>query len=113
MGIDATIPENIPAERYTRIVYYHQEKVKLSDYVGPAGEEAKRRSETKLIESVESLSEKIESVLGASHCFFADLLEKFPKADYKTIAGAVGRLYGQGKIGQDKDGRFELKERAA
>ena len=26
MGIDATIPENIPAERYTRIVYFNQGK---------------------------------------------------------------------------------------
>jgi 3-polyprenyl-4-hydroxybenzoate decarboxylase len=112
MGIDATIPENIPAERYTRIVYYHQEKVKLSDYVGPP-EGTKRRLAARPPESIEALTEKIESALGNSHCFFADLLEKFPRADYKSIAGAVARLYEDGKITQDKDGKFELKERAA
>jgi 2,5-furandicarboxylate decarboxylase 1 len=120
MGIDATIPENIPAERYTRIVYYHQGKVKLSDYVGPAAEvdgvsrhvslttATKRRPKTG--ESVEALSEKIETALGKSHYFFADLLEMFPKADYKTVASAVSRLYEGGKINQDKDGKLELRE---
>jgi 2,5-furandicarboxylate decarboxylase 1 len=108
MGIDATIPENIPAERYKRIVYFNQGKVKLSDYVGPAAETAKPRAIAKPVETVDTLTEKIASALGKSHCFFADLLEKFPKADYKTVATAVSRLYEEGKIRQDKDGKFEL-----
>ena len=108
MGIDATIPENIPAERYKRIVYFNQGKVKLSDYVGPAAETAKPRAIAKPVETVDTLTEKIASALGKSHCFFADLLEKFPKADYKTVATAVSRLYEVGKIRQDKDGKFEL-----
>jgi Mn-dependent DtxR family transcriptional regulator len=29
--------------------------------------------------------------------------------DYKTVASAVARLYEEGKINQDKDGKFELK----
>jgi 2,5-furandicarboxylate decarboxylase 1 len=111
MGIDATIPENIPAQRYTRIVYYHQGRVKLSDYVGPAATTAKPKPET--TESVEALIDKIETALGKSHWFFADLLEKFPKAEYKSVAGAVARLYEEGRISQDKDGKFELKGEAA
>jgi 2,5-furandicarboxylate decarboxylase 1 len=111
MGIDATIPENIPAQRYTRIVYYHQGRVKLSDYVGPAAATAKPKPET--TESVEALIDKIETALGKSHWFFADLLEKFPKAEYKSVAGAVARLYEEGRISQDKDGKFELKGEAA
>ena len=111
MGIDATIPENIPAQRYTRIVYYHQGRVKLSDYVGPAAATAKPKPGT--TESVEALIDKIETALGKSHWFFADLLEKFPKAEYKSVAGAVARLYEEGRISQDQDGKFELKGRAA
>ena len=109
MGIDATIPENIPAERYTRIVYFNQDKVKLSDYIGATIESAKPKAGMKTVETVDSLVEKIEIALGKSHCFFADLLDKFPKADYKTVANAVARLYEDGKISQDKDGKFELK----
>ena len=108
MGIDATIPENIPVERYTRIVYFNQDKVKLSDYVGLA-DTVKPKAEGKTTETVDLLVEKIVAALGKSHCFFADLLEKFPKVDYKTVANAVARLYENGKISQDKDGKFELK----
>jgi 2,5-furandicarboxylate decarboxylase 1 len=109
MGIDATIPENIPAERYTRIIYFNQDKVKLTDYVGPAAETAKPRPDRKTAETVDSLIEKIEIALAKSHCFFADLLDKFAKADYKTVATAIAQLYEDGKIAQDKDGKFELR----
>jgi len=109
MGIDATIPENIPRERYTRIVYFNQGKVDLKNYLGPVDETRKPSAPAKPADSVDELVGKIVAALEKSHCFFADLLEKFSKADYKTVASAVARLYEEGKIGQDKDGRFELK----
>ena len=112
MGIDATIPENIPAERYRRIVYFNQGKVKLDDYIGATEVTGKAKAETNQFETVETLSEKITAALGTSHCFFADLLEKFPKVAYKTVAITVGRLYEDGKIKQDKDGKFELAQSA-
>jgi 2,5-furandicarboxylate decarboxylase 1 len=110
MGIDATIPENIPAERYKRIVYFNQDKIKLSDYLGAAAITVKSTAAIKPEETLETLSEKIVAMLGKSHCFFADLLEKFPKVDYKTVANTVARLYEDGKIKQDKDGKLELME---
>src|SRR5580765_293920 len=109
MGIDATIPENIPAERYTRIVYFNQGKIDLKNYLGPVDEAKKPSTSSKPAETVEVLAEKIVALIEKSHCFFADLLEKFPRVDYKTVASAVARLYEEGKINQDKDGKFELK----
>ena len=109
MGIDATIPENIPAERYTRIVYFNQGRVELKNYLGAAEEGKKPAAAAKPAATTEELAEKIVALLEKSHCFFADLLEKFPRADYKTVANAVARLYEEGKINQDKDGKFELK----
>lgn len=106
MGIDATIPENIPAERYQRIVYFNQDKIKLSDYVGTADAPAKAE---KPAESVESLARKIEAALANGHCFFAELLELFVDTPYKTVAQAVSHLYKASKIVQDKEGKFELK----
>jgi hypothetical protein len=64
-------------------------------------------------ESVDELAARIVTTLEKSHCFFADLLEKFPKADYKTVASAVARLYEEARIIQDKDGKFELKTQAS
>ena len=109
MGIDATIPENIPRERYQRIVYFNQGKVELKNYLGTAEGFKRGVAAAKVAMSVDELIEKVIPTLEKSHCFFADLLEKFPRADYKTVASAVGRLYDEGKIKQDKDGRFEPK----
>jgi hypothetical protein len=109
MGIDATIPESIPAERYKRIVYFNQGKVALQDYLGPAEDMKQTGAAAKPGETVDELVVKITAALEKSHCFFADLLEKFPKADYKTIGSGVAKLYEDGKIGQDSDGKFELK----
>ena len=109
MGIDATIPENIPAQRYTRIVYFNQGKIDLKNYLGPVEETKKPSAPSKSDETVDTLAEKIVAAIEKSHCFFAELLEKFPRMDYKTVASAVARLYEEGKINQDKDGKFELK----
>jgi len=109
MGIDATIPENIPAERYKRIVYFNQGKVNLHDYLRDGDGLAGPRVEAKLADSVDTVIPRIEAALIKSHCFFADLLERFPRVDYKTIASAVARLYENGKITQDNEGKFELR----
>jgi len=109
MGIDATIPENIPRERYTRIVYFNQGKVDLKNYLGAAEETKKPGAAAKPAETVEELTARITAALVKSPCFFADLLEKFSKADYKTVAGAVAKLSEEGKISQDKDGKFEVR----
>jgi len=108
MGIDATIPENIPAERYKRIVYFNQDKIKLSEYLGPVEAVATPAVKTGAAEVIDNLSEKIITALAKSHCFFAEVLETFPEVDYKTLANSIACLYEDGKIKQDKEGKFEL-----
>jgi hypothetical protein len=56
------------------------------------------------------MADRISTALGKSHHFFADLLKIFPKADYRTLATAVGQLYQEGKIAQDGEGKYQLKE---
>ena len=110
MGIDATIPENIPAERYTRIVYFNQGKTDLKNYLGPVDQNEKPKGGGKPADSAEDLAAKIVAALEKSHCFFADRLDKFPKAGYRTVADVVSRLYEEGRLKQDKDGKLELRE---
>jgi 2,5-furandicarboxylate decarboxylase 1 len=110
MGIDATISENVDRSRYNRIIYFNQGKVHLNDYLGAVDESAKLSPNGKPAEKVDSIAEKISAALGKSHHFFADLLEIFPKADYRTIATAVGKLHQDGKIIQDGEGKYQLKE---
>jgi 2,5-furandicarboxylate decarboxylase 1 len=110
MGIDATIPENVPANRYNRIVYVNQGKVDLKNYLAAAGDGVKTNAENKAGETSETVSEKILNALGKSHHFFADLLELFPKADYRTIATAIGQLHQERKIAQDGEGKYEVRK---
>jgi len=110
MGIDATIPENVPANRYNRIVYVNQGKVDLKNYLGEVGEPAGGRVGARPSETVETISEKILAALEKSHRFFAELLKTFSRADYRTIAAAVGQLHQEGKIVQDEEGKYRVKE---
>ena len=108
MGIDATIPENVPASRYNRIVYVNQGKVDLKDYLGAPSAGAKATVEKKAGDNLAAVSEKIFKTLAESNRFFADLLQLFPKANYQTIATAVGQLHQEGKIAQDGEGKYQL-----
>ena len=110
MGIDATIPDDVPRNRYNRIIYFNQGKVNLHDYLGEVAKPAKERAEAKPGETVETLSEKILTALKKSHCFFADLLELFPNVEYRGISMALGQLHQEGKITQDGEGKYQVKE---
>ena len=110
MGIDATIPENVPANRYNRIVYVNQGNVDLKNYLAAAGDGVKTNAENKAGETLETVCEKILAALGKSHRFFAELLEMFSRADYRTIAAAVGELHQEGKIVQDGEGKYQVKK---
>jgi 2,5-furandicarboxylate decarboxylase 1 len=112
MGIDATIPENIPRERYKRIVYYNQGKVQLKDYFDNAAPAQKQFNLGDHQTRAASVSEKILSALAGSHYFFAELMALFPDEEYRVIAEAVGRLQEKEKIVQDKDGKYQIKGEA-
>ena len=113
MGIDATIPDDVPRSRYNRIVYFNQGKVNLNNYLGEVAKPAKERAEAKSGETVETLSEKILAALKNSHCFFADLLDQFPQVEYRAVATAVGQLHQEGRITQDGEGKYQVKEQVS
>jgi len=106
MGIDATIPENVPRERYRRIVYLNEGKVKLNNYLGPAakGDEKRARAGGK----DRPLEERIVAALAKSHRFFAEILELFRNEEFGAVAAAVGKLAREKKIGQDAEGKYQV-----
>jgi 2,5-furandicarboxylate decarboxylase 1 len=109
MGIDATVPEDVPRNRYNRIVYFNQGKTNLNDYVGAVEDVDKTGIEAGAERTVDATAEEILVALERSHHFFADLLALFPSTEYRTIASAVGRLQEQGKIRQDEEGKYQIK----
>jgi len=110
MGIDATIPDDVPRSRYNRIIYFNQGKVDLNSFLGQGAEAGKQQLQQEAIESVKTLSEMILAALQKSHCFFADLLDHFPQVEYRSIATVVGQLHQEGKITQDGEGKYQVKE---
>jgi 2,5-furandicarboxylate decarboxylase 1 len=110
MGIDATIPEAVPRNRYNRIVYFNQGKVELKDYLASGNPPSDKG---KSGETVDVMTAKILAALKKTHHFFPDLLALFPSSDYRTIATAVGKLHQEGKIIQDGEGKYQMKELAS
>jgi 2,5-furandicarboxylate decarboxylase 1 len=108
MGIDATIPDDVPRNRYNRIVYFNQGKVNLTNYLGGVAEPGKAKADATPAESVETLPDKILAALKNSNCFYADFLELFPNVEYRLISTAVGQLHHEGKITQDGEGKYRV-----
>jgi 2,5-furandicarboxylate decarboxylase 1 len=103
VGIDATIPENIPREYYERITYAYAERAKIDDYVngkrdaaGEAGDEA----------AIEKLAAKILDTIAKEPLYYTDVAEKFSAYDFRTIARAIGHLHSTEKLWQDPRGRL-------
>lgn len=110
MGIDATIPENVPHGRYKRIIYFNQGKVTLEDYLGDTAIDIELGGEIRNgRKQLEAVAERILAALGEANRFFAELLELFPKEEYRTIAEAVGLLQQRQKITQDPEGKYQIK----
>lgn len=106
MGIDATIPENVPRERYRRIIYINERKVQLKDYIEGKTKPARAARGTSGGRREELLAEKILQAIGGAHMFFAEILELFSAEKYGNIARAVGLLYRENKVIQDKEGKL-------
>ncbi|HXG50883.1 MAG TPA: UbiD family decarboxylase [candidate division Zixibacteria bacterium] len=109
MGIDATIPEDVPRSRFNRIVYLKQDSVKLADYLGPAaGPPAPALEKAK----PEALAEKILEALAKSRRYFPELLTLFSRQEFSSVAAALGLLHRQGKVSLDSEGRWGLRPAA-
>jgi 2,5-furandicarboxylate decarboxylase 1 len=103
VGIDATIPEGVPRERYERIAYAYADRARLDAYLagkadkaGEAGDESK----------VTALAQKILDAIGAEPLYYTDIAERFSTYDFQTVARALGHLHASEKLWQDSRGRM-------
>ncbi len=110
MGIDATIPENVPRERYRRIVYVNEDNVHLKDYLGESSRRATVTSRARSNSPIESLAEKVFKKISKSHKFFAEILELVPNEEYGEIVRAIGWLNQKDRITQDGEGKYQIKK---
>jgi 2,5-furandicarboxylate decarboxylase 1 len=101
-GIDATIPENVPRERYQRITYAYADTVRLEDVLGGDGTDAPVNApET----DIETLARRIRETLERTPLYFADLAERFSSAGFSAVSRALGELHARQELAQDAVGR--------
>jgi 2,5-furandicarboxylate decarboxylase 1 len=109
VGIDATISEGIPKERYERITYAYAGTAKIADYLGgKADREAGKASP----EVIGKLADEIAAVLEKTPLYFTDIAERFSNHEFNAVARAIGLLHEKEKLWQDPKGCLCLRDSA-
>ncbi|HEX6005091.1 MAG TPA: UbiD family decarboxylase [Burkholderiales bacterium] len=108
VGIDATIGEGIPRERFERIAYAYADRAKIADYL--AGKrDAAPAAGAATAERVTELAQKIATLVENEPRYYQDIAAHFAEYDFQTVARALGRLHEAGKLWQDARGRLCLR----
>ncbi|MEI8035129.1 MAG: UbiD family decarboxylase [Betaproteobacteria bacterium] len=108
VGIDATIGEGIPKERFERIAYAYADKAKIEDYKkGRADPEDLTMLTTE--QDIKQLAKKILDVITDKPLYYTAVAEHFKAYSFQAIARALGQLHAQGDLWQDARGQLCLK----
>jgi 2,5-furandicarboxylate decarboxylase 1 len=103
IGIDATIPEGVPRERYERIAYAYADRARIDAYLGGKADKA---GESGSEDKVAALAQRILEAIGAKPLYYTDIAERFSAYDFQTVARALGHLHASEKLWQDSRGRM-------
>jgi 2,5-furandicarboxylate decarboxylase 1 len=103
VGIDATIPENVPRERYERIAYAYADRAKIDDYLQGKADQPGEAGDDK---KVAALADEILALIAKEPLYYTDIAERFAAYDFQTVARALGRLHVTEKLWQDPRGRM-------
>ena len=105
VGIDATIGEGIPRERFERIAYAYADTAKIADYLKGKSDKA-QASVGAGEKAVADLAAKIHELIESQPTYYTEIAEKFSGHDFQTVARALGRLHAEEKLWQDPKGRM-------
>jgi len=106
VGIDATIPEDIPKEHYERITYAYADSAKIDDYVKG---KADSTGDTGDERTVTALAEKILAAIDKEPLYYTDIAERFASYNFRTVAQAIGHLHVTERLWQDPRGRMCMR----
>ena len=105
VGIDATIPDDLPRERFERIEYAYADQLDLANFTGKSDTTAKAERPAL---NIANLSERIKSLLANKPLYFAALAEHFEQEGFKVLSRTLGGLHEAGDLWQDPQGRLCL-----
>jgi 2,5-furandicarboxylate decarboxylase 1 len=103
MGIDATIGEGIPKERYERIAYAYADTAKIGDYAKGKADESGRVGDAA---AVTALADEILRAIDEKPLYYTEIAERFGRYDFQTVARALGHLHETERLWQDPEGRM-------
>jgi 2,5-furandicarboxylate decarboxylase 1 len=107
VGIDATIPEGVPRERYERIAYAYAGRAKISDYLHGKADRPSAASTDE--QTISDLAMKIHKLIDAEPKYYQEIAEYFSDYDFPVVARALGKLHSEEKLWQDAQGRTCLR----
>jgi len=103
VGIDATIPEGVPKERYERIAYAYADRARIGDYVKGKADLPGRAADE---EAVAALARRILDLIEAEPLYYTDIADRLAEYDFQSVARALGHLHTTEKLWQDDKGRM-------
>jgi 2,5-furandicarboxylate decarboxylase 1 len=101
VGIDATIPEDVPRERYERITYAYADTAKIDDYLKGKSDPPGQSSD-----EVAALAAEILAAIDRTPLYYTEIAERFSAYNFQTIARAIGHLHATELLWQDPVGRM-------
>ena len=108
VGVDATIPEGVPRERFERIAYAYAERAKIDDYLrGKTDPSCVRANDEK---TIADLAGKIHKWIEAEPKYYQEIAEYFSDYNFQAVARALGKLHNEEKLWQDARGRACVRD---
>jgi 2,5-furandicarboxylate decarboxylase 1 len=108
VGIDATIGEGIPRERFERISYACADSVKLDDYLSGKPDQSPAVVNASPGQ-VSQLAQKIHALIEKTPRYYSEIAEQFSEYDFQSIARALGKLHADETLWQDPRGRMCIR----
>jgi 2,5-furandicarboxylate decarboxylase 1 len=105
VGIDATIPEGVPHERFERIAYAYADRARIADYVGGKSDAPTGRISVD-DKKVAALANSILSLIEKTPLYYTEIAERFREHPFPAVARALGTLHADEKLWQDPRGRL-------
>lgn len=102
VGVDATIGEGIPRERYERVAYAYADTIKVQDYISGKDDAA---AQTKT-ETPTKLADVILKMITDEPKYYTEVDKALAGYGFAAVAAAIGELHAQGKLWKDKIGRL-------
>jgi 2,5-furandicarboxylate decarboxylase 1 len=108
VGIDATIGEGIPRERYERISYAYADQVKIQDYVSGKADAVPTTIEASA-DDISKLAKQIHTMIKITPKYYSEIAESFADCDFRSITRALAQLHVEEKLWQDPRGRMCIR----